>query len=788
MSNHHVPFDVEPWCLRESKLHLDRLGQTESLFALSNGHIGLRGNLDEGEPHALPGSYLNGFYELRSLPYAEAGYGYPESGQTVINVTNGKIIRLLAGDEPFDVRYGTLRSHERVLDFRDGVLRRSVEWVSPAGRVFRVESTRIVSFNHRAVAAFRFSVTPLDGPAPVTVQSELIANEELPQSSGDPRVAAQLDRPLLPEVHGAVGTAVELVHTTRASGLHVAVGMHNVVDAPVEPQMVTDCHEDIGRVTISASLGQGETLTLTKYVGYGWSSVRSIPAVRDQVIAAVAAAHNDGWDRMLEAQREYLDDFWDHADVEVEGDEQIQQAVRFALFHMLQASARAEGQGIPAKGLTGPGYDGHAFWDTETYVLPVLNYTAHRASSHALTWRHDTLPMAKERASQLRLAGAAFPWRTINGEECSGYWPAGTAAFHIGADIAAAVSRCIATDADPERRFEREYGLEILVETARLWRALGHFDLEGEFRLDGVTGPDEYSAVADNNIFTNLMAQQNLRDAAAVAARNADRQEELGFDDDEIAGWVAAADAMRVPFDEQLGIYPQAEGFTRYEVWDFEGTDADEYPLLLNFPYFDLYRKQVVKQADLVLALFLRGDAFTAEEKLANFDYYEGLTVRDSSLSPCIQAVVAAEVGHLELAHDYLHEAALMDLADLAHNTGDGLHLASLAGTWLALVNGMGGLRDHGGHLSFRPRMPSGLQRISFNLGMQGSLLHVALDGEQAVYTVTDGPALEITHEDETFTVEPGTPEKRPLAKLPDLEEPSQPAGRPPRTGDLVEP
>lgn len=375
--------------------------------------------------------------------------------------------------------------------------------------------------------------------------------------------------------------------------------------------------------------------------------------------------------------------------------------MRFALFHTLQAGARAERRAIAAKGLTGPGYDGHAFWDTETFVLPVLTYTAPHAARDALCWRHATLDRARQRARLLGFEGAAFPWRTIDGQECSGYWPAGTAAFHVSADIADAVGRYQAAAADPA--FEREIGLELLVETARLWRSLGHHDARGGFRIDGVTGPDEYSAVADNNVYTNLMAQRNLRLATDAVERHADRAAELGVDAEEAAAWRDAAQAMLIPFDEQLGVHPQAEGFTEHQRWDFAPTTPEQYPLLLHFPYVDLYRKQVVKQADLVLALHLRGDALSQEQKASNFAYYEPLTVRDSSLSACTQAVIAAEVGNLELAYDYLGEAALMDLGNLEHNTADGLHIASLAGAWIVAVAGFGGMRDHDGVLSFAP-------------------------------------------------------------------------------------
>jgi trehalose/maltose hydrolase-like predicted phosphorylase len=433
-------FRVEPWCVRETQLRLDLLAQSESVFALSNGHIGLRGNLDEGEPHGTPGTYLNSFYELRPLPYPEVGYGDPESGQTIVNVTNGKLFRLLVDDEPFNVRYGELRSHERRLDFRAGVLERTVDWVSPAGRAVRIRSTRLVSFTQRAVAAIRYEVAPLDRRARITVQSELVANETLPEIHGDPRASAALDSPLLSE-------------------------------------------------------------------------------------------------------------------------------------------------------------------------------------------------------------------------------------------------------------------------------------------------------------------------------------------------------AMHFPYDDELGVHPQAEGFTLLDDLDFASISAGRYPLLFHIPYCDLYRKQVVKQADLVLAMHWRGDAFTPEQKARNFAYYEQRTVRDSSLSACTQAVLAAEVGHVELAYDYVGEAALMDLRDVEQNTRDGVHMASLAGSWIALVCGLGGMRDHDGQLSFAPRLPSRLERLQFSLLWRGHRLRVTIGRSEATYSIRDGrgTVVDLLHYGEPITVSVGDLVRRPIPPgRPLTPPPLQPPGRAP--------
>ena len=778
-------FVIEPWSVRERGLDTSILAQTESLFALANGHIGVRGNLDEGDPHGLPGTYLNSFYESRPLPYAEAGYGYPESGQTVLNVTNGKLIRLLVDDEPFDLRYGELIEHERTLDLRRGVLDRSVIWRSPAGTLVRICSTRLVSVARRSMLAIRYRVEPVDAPLRVVVQSELVANEATPRQSDDPRVTAVIENALKPVSDSGRGLRALLIHRTASSKLHMAAAMDHRIAAPADYTTEMDTQPDWARATVSTALEVGEQLQLDKFVAYGWSSQRTVPALRDQVSAALTSALDAGWDRVANEHADVYRDFWAGADVEIDGSVDVQLAVRLAMFHVYQAAARAEQRAVPAKGLTGTGYDGHAFWDTESFVLPLLSATAPDAAADALHWRHATLDQARERATTLRLAGAAFPWRTIRGQECSAYWPAGTAAFHVNADIAVAAARHYWWTGDDD--FARTCGLPLVVETARLWAALGYRGVDGRFHIDGVTGPDEYSAMSDDNTYTNLMAATNLRAAANAVRRFPGEAQSLSVEADEVAAWDWAAAHMAVPYNDEKRVHEQARGFTVREEWDFARSARDhEYPLLLHVPYFDLYRSQVVKQADLLLAMHWVGDAFSAADKARAVAYYEPLTVRDSSLSACTQAVLAAEVGHLDLAADYLVEAALMDLRDTEHNAKDGLHLASLAGAWLAVVAGFGGLRDGADRPLFRPQLPPGWRGLTFRVLWRGQRLCVEITPGRVTYSVVGDQAVELTHcsrdKSEVVTVRPGKPVRRRWRAVhPITPRPSQPAGREPR-------
>ncbi|MGN2637683.1 glycoside hydrolase family 65 protein [Nocardia takedensis] len=770
-------FEIAEWELRWNGMDLDALARTESIFALSNGHIGIRGGLEEGEPVGTPGTYLNGFYEKRRFPYAEHGYGYPQHGQSLVNVTNGKIIRLFVQDEPMDLRYGEISEHSQVLDFRSGTLRRETVWTSPTGRCVRVRTERLVSFTERALVAIRYEVEPLDDDLDLVVQSDLLTNEPMDGAGDDPRAAAALDRPLVSDFAVTRGCSAVLAHHTRESGLRMAAGMDHEFESRQEPRRDIHAEEDLARLTIAVDVAKGECLRLTKYLGYGWSSKRSIPALRAQVDAALAAGMETGWDELLHRQREYLDTFWANADIEIDGDPEMQQAVRFALFHVLQAGARGETRAIPAKGLTGPGYDGHSFWDTEIFVLPVLTHTMPVAARDALRWRYSTLDSARQRARELRQSGAMFPWRSINGEEGSGYWPAGTAAVHISADIAHATVRYLAATED--HQFEADCGVELLVETARMWASLGHHDKDGSFRIDGVTGPDEYSALADNNVYTNVLAQQNLREAAEACVRRPEIAEGLGVDEQEIRVWRECAKNMTLPYDEELGVHEQAEGFTRHARWDFAATPADQYPLLLHYPYFDLYRRQVVKQADLTLAMYLCPDEFSAEQKRRNFEYYETLTVRDSSLSACAQSVMAAEVGHLGLAYDYFVEAGLTDLHDLHDNVAGGLHVASLAGTWLCCVAGFGGLRVHRGEVDFTPRLPDRLERLAFRILWRESRIGVEITAEGATYRLLDGDPVTIGHHGRHVTLGE-TPVTLDIPPGPALTPPQLPANRAP--------
>lgn len=768
-------FPVDEHRLVERRFNPEYVPQLESIFALSNGYLGLRGTQDEGRPVYDPAPMLNGFYETWPLVYPERAHGFPETGQTILGVPDGTIVRLYVDDEAFTLENADILEYERVLDMSAGTLERRVVWRATDGSRFSVKSRRLVSFDNRHLACIEYEVVSLDRAAHLTISSDLMIHPESDAvDANDPRRGQALGQGVLQKTEErAHDQRVVLAYRTRASGLQMACGMDHQLAAGTPltpPQTVID--GDWARVVYRTVAKQDQPVRLVKYVAYHYDGEEPAAELSFRVGQTLERAAALGVDSVFAAQQAYVQDFWTRSDVITEGSPLLQQAVRFNLFQLLQASARVEGHGVPAKGLTGRGYEGHYFWDAEIYVMPFLTYTAPHISRNLLLNRYTMLNKARERALEVSQRGALFPWRTINGSEASAYYAAGTAQYHIDADIAYALTQYVHTTGDTE--FLARQGAEILVETARLWVSLGFFSdrKDGRFVINGVTGPDEYSALVDNNTFTNLMAQENLRQAmrsvewlkASDPESHAGLVERTDLDDAELELWQRAADLMYVPYDQELGLHLQDDGFLDLDCWDFENTPPENYPLLLHYHPLVLYRHQVIKQADVVLATFLLGDLFTAEDKRRILDYYDPLTTSDSSLSECIQCIMAAEVGDdLRAAEEYFIDAVGIDLADVAGNVRDGVHVASAGGTWMALVYGFGGMRDWNGKLSFRPRLPGRMSRLSFKVRLRGSMLEVDITADEATYRLESGDELTIVHNGASLLLQPDKPVSRPL-------------------------
>jgi alpha,alpha-trehalose phosphorylase len=778
--DHRDPLDrgrypVDPWRLVEKEFRTDDLGRVESLFSVGNGYLGLRGNLEEGRDAFAHGTFVNGFHETWSIRHAEEAYGFARVGQTMVNVPDAKLVKLYVDDEPLLLTAADLPEYERVLDFRTGTLERTLLWRTPAGKRVRVRSTRMVSLADRHLAMITLEVTMLDTDAPVVVSSQVLnrqdGEDEYHVTSAamgdDPRKSARFEqRVLQPQVASADERQLVLGYRCTNSRMTLGVGAQHLVDTACAWTASTRADDDVVQTVIRVDATAGEPVLVTKFVSYHTS--RGVPAgeLVDRCRRTLDRAVRRGRDAVEAEQRQWLDAFWQRSDVEVHGRPAIQQALRWNLFHLAQAGARVDASGIPAKGVTGSGYSGHYFWDTEIFVAPFWAYTTPSIARNLARFRYSMLDAARDRAAELNHPGALYPWRTINGAEASAYYAAGTAQYHINADIVYAVNQYVQATGDLE--FLDREGVDMLVETARMWTDLGFWRENGDdtFHIHGVTGPDEYTTVVNDNLFTNLMARFNLRRAASYVRDLQQRcpsaygraAARLGLDAAELDEWERAAEAMVIPFDEHLGIHPQDAHFLEREVWDLPNTPANRRPLLLYYHPLVIYRFQVLKQADVVLALFLHGDEFTLEQKRADFDYYDPITTGDSTLSAPVQAVVAAEVGYADVALDYYAKALFVDLADLHGNTSDGVHVASTGGAWYATVFGFGGVRDFNGELSLDPRLPRSWTGLTFRLTWRGSRLRVELAPGGVTLTIEDGPSLSLSVRGRAVEVIPGAP------------------------------
>ncbi|MFO6452180.1 MULTISPECIES: glycoside hydrolase family 65 protein [unclassified Aeromicrobium] len=802
MSSHEAPlaedfldrdrWPADPWRLVETHPDQTDLGVTETLFAVGNGYLGMRGNVTEGRDSHTHGTFINGFHETWRIHHAEEAYGFARVGQTIVNAPDAKVIRLYVDDEPLLLSVADLLEYERSLDFRDGVLRREILWRTPSNKLVRVLATRMVSFAERHLAVLEFEVTMVDDHAPIAISSQILNRQDgedeyhvRSKAMGeghDPRKSDGFDRRVLEPKHqwgDAEQGRVELGFRCADSGMTLAVAAEHILETDNEYTTRVQVEDDLAKVTYRVNAEPGQKVRLTKLVSYHTSRGVPVRELVDRCRRTLDRACVEGVAHQREAQAAWLTEFWKRSDVEVPGHTSIQQAIRWNLFQVAQASARAEGAGIPAKGVTGSGYSGHYFWDTEVYVLPFLTYTNPDHARNALRFRHSLLEAGRKRAREMSQSGALFPWRTINGEEASAFYAAGTAQYHIDADIAYAVTQYyLATD---DEDFMIRQGIDILVETARMWVDLGFWRDEevGTFHIHGVTGPDEYTTVVNDNLFTNVMARFNLG-AAALAVKRLEKRApdahrrmvtRLALQEHEITDWERAARNMAIPYDEALGVHPQDQHFLEREVWDLDHTPLDKRPLLLNYHPLVIYRFQVIKQADVVLALYLQGNHFTAEQKRANFEYYDPITTGDSTLSAVVQSIIAAEVGYRDLAYRYFLGALFVDLADRHKNATDGVHVASTGGVWSVLAGGFGGFRDHQGDFSIDPRLPDDWHELVYRVTVHGTRVRVTVRRDQLELVVEDqqpdargrvvNPQFFVRKR--TVTVKPGEPVVVPL-------------------------
>ena len=711
----------------------------ETLFHTANGYIGIRNAPEEGQVRgSIRGAYINGLYELTDIQYGEKQHGYPETKQTIVNVPDAQTIRLYAGEHAYSMFADEVTEREQSVDMETGCAVRSSLWHHPMGDM-RVTFTRVACFDMPNVFLLRLCVRSETYEGSLRIECELNGDVTNYANAEDIRVAAEPLRCLRVISSGIEGDEAALLCETYRSGLQVVCRMGQGCSLPGgwtgEGAKFTARYE--------GSIRPGEKVKLNEIVVYT-DSLRSSNPMKDAK-RWMTEARALGGSELIRRQKRFVEEWRKVSLPELLAPAPLPEALEYDLYQLLQSTGRDGISNIAAKGLSGEGYEGHTFWDSEIYVFPFFCWTQPETAKQMLTYRWKMLPQAKRIARTLGMQkGALFPWRTINGDECSAYYPAGTAQYHIDADIAHAFLQYWHVTGDID--FMAEMGAEVLVETARMWLELGHMQ-DGEFRLDCVTGPDEYTCLVNNNFYTNAGARENLRGAVRVmeALRKAGlaskvtettcvtREEEQAF--------AEAADAMRLPRDETLGISPQDDSFLQKKKLDFKSLPKSDFPLLLHYHPLFIYRHQVCKQADTVLAHLLYPDSADTETQRNSFDYYDAVTTHDSSLSVCIYATQAARLGDLKRAEEGFAATATLDLMDTHGNTKDGLHTASLGGAYMAMLLGFAGIRATEEGLSMAPVLPNNWEKYKLPLLYHGRRLNLVVDQRGAnVERITGEP------------------------------------------------
>jgi alpha,alpha-trehalose phosphorylase len=749
-------YPIEAWNVTETSFHLKDNYRNETTFALSNGYIGTRGTFEEGydfnESEGLEGNFINGFYESEDIRYGEWNFGFPTKSQSLLNLPNLKTTHIYAGDEIFDMRTGKIENYRRTLHMKDGYVSRSLVWTSPKDVKLHVETIRYINFAHKNIMVNRVCVTPLDADVTLKFESILNADVENHTRTTNPLVDyGPFGKHLIPIKISANEKTLFYQGKTKNSNLNMAcASLHTLFGCDENAaEWKYDTSECFASFSIEGSVRKGQTITLDKYIAYTSSLDLGSEDMEVFLTQTLIDAHNTGFDKLFSEQKNYVHRFWRSADIEISGDDAVQQGLRFNMFHTMQAAGRDGQTGMGAKGLSGEGYEGHYFWDTEIYVMPMFTHVFPELSRSLLDWRYKTLPEARERAKDLgHNSGSLFPWRTINGKEASTYFPLGTAQYHINADIAYAFSQYVRSSGDYEYLCEK--AAEVLCETSRVWADVGSFSecRGGKYVICAVTGPDEYNAIVDNNFYTNLMARENLHDALWALAWMKEHnpaalqklKDKINLQDDEITVWKNIADNMYFPYDEKLGVYLQDDGFMMRKVWDDSKIPEEKRHLLYeNYHPLFIWRQRMAKQADAVLGLYLHSNLFTNEELRRNYDFYQTVTLHHSSLSTCIFGIVACQIGYKEEAYKYFNESARMDLDDVHNNFYAGIHAANMAGTWQAVVNGFAGLRTNSGKLQISPFLPKGWQDYTFNFLWQNNLLQVNVKAQSVCVRLVEG-------------------------------------------------
>lgn len=754
-------YEYQPWKITEEEFIIKNNHHNETIFSIGNGYMGLRGTFEEDIEDPLlettPGFYINGIYENEEIIYGEFAPKQPQEYQSMINLMDWKSINIYVDDERFDLSKSKILDYKRELDFKKGILKRDVIWESSKGKKIEIKIKRLISFKHKHIGAINYKVRALNFTGKVKVISTLNGDVSNYHHLSDKKT-------LNIENIKIKNNYLNLLMETNNSNISIGSIVYNKVNSNKNLSIETaeELKKDRVKQIFNVEMKKDESFVLNKFASFYTSRDIDKNEILKNCKEDIDFVSNKGFEYLESSQRDYLDDYWKFSDVKIEGDRSLQQAFRFNAFQILQSTGTDGKTNVAAKGLTGEYYEGHYFWDTETYIIPFFIYSHPEIAKQLLNYRYKILDKARENAKRMRLDGALFPWRTINGKEASGNFLGSTVQYHINADIAYAIYNYV--NATQDKEFLYKKGAEILFETARMWVSLGHFEemKNNKFCINEACGPDEYKPGANNNCYTNYMAKFNLEFAVNVynelKEKHPDRLKEIKYIinlyDDEVEEWINAAENMYLPYNDKLEINPQDDSFIYKEDIDIESIPIEELPLVKNWHPLTIWRYKLIKQADVILLMLFMGNQFSTEQKRRNYDYYEPKTTHDSSLSPSIYSIIASEIGYHNDAYNYFLHTARLDLDDYNENAYQGLHTAAMGSNWMVLVQGFAGMRNYDDLLVFKPYLPKQWNGYEFKIKYRGSLLKVHVRKDYTEYTLIEGNKINFKHKTKEITLD----------------------------------
>ncbi len=730
--------EAATWTVREARLNAANLGRQESLYTVGNGCLGTRGSFEERYPGDLPATLINGLFD-----------GVPIIHTELAAAPDWLSLELLIAGERFSMDQGRLLAYERTLDMRDGVLTRRLRWQSARGHTVELRFERWASLDGEGLVALQCGVTALDFEGDVELRGEIDATVENPGNLVPSEVGLRHWRTA---GHGNPEPQTAYLHTrARTSGAELGAATQLAVEGVAEASYLPRDSAHAPGVAARFHLRQGETAVATKLVAYRAAS-RAADPVRP-ALESLGAAAGQGYAALLRAHRARWSALWRDCDMLIEGDDRAQRAVRFNLYHLLIAAPRhADRASIPAKTLSGFGYRGHVFWDTDIFIVPFFAFTRPELARSLLLYRYRTLPGARENARRMGCEGARYAWESADdGCETTPRWvplPNGELArcwcgeleLHINADVAYTVWHYWQVTGDDA--FMRDYGAEIVLDTASFWgcRAVHNPTLD-RYELNDVIGPDEYHEHVNNNAFTNRLVQWHLSRALDLLAwlrrehpaKARDLEQRLGLGEARLAHWQDVSRRLHIPFDPATGLFEQFEGFYRLADLDWQSLEPRTQPVQMVLGIEGANEVQALKQPDVLMMLYLLGDEYDERIKRVNWAYYEPRTDHSygSSLGPAVHSLLASELGYREKAYRYFHQAAFIDLDDLRGNTRDGIHAAAAGEVWQLVAMGFAGMRIGPQGLTVTPRLPEGWRRVRFAVRYRGRPLVVDVTSAQ---------------------------------------------------------